>query len=402
MPELSGISQSLTSPEKHKKEVEVVHTLTGGPFTDHRDISMVNVYNPIYIAMTVFGLLWQGKDNIFRRKFYLLDLHTLHCCIVLLFVWFNAINYFAFYDKTDKYGSPLFLKICNHIVHVQVAFGITSNVYFKHKHVHPFVLTWENYKLQYNGVPQAMMKSLILKRVIAINTTMIIMCMIFAAVAIIQEPEFWVDYCFPILKQLQEPVPTWLIVLTTFWASYAQLAWTQGLIFCFCTNKILQEEFKQFSAEYIEHMGEKTIPANLPSSTITSDRTPLNRSVPFRNTVPNEKFRHRYLQLCSLVTKYDDVVSSFLLFLYLFSIPLIIFLMYTISGFDDSRFEEKHALFLLAVISLLFFILMVVIVTASASSLTTAVSFILVPKCSVITSVNHICFHPTSPCPPYK
>ena len=108
---LRKITKILTSEQKQEKNNEIKHALTNEAVTDHRDIEMVMVYHPIYISMTIFGLLWQGKDNIFRRKFYLFDLHTLHCCLVLLSAWFNAIQYFASYDGAHTYGTPLFKQI---------------------------------------------------------------------------------------------------------------------------------------------------------------------------------------------------------------------------------------------------------------------------------------------------
>ena len=92
------------------------------------------------------------------------------------------------------------------------------------------------------------------------------------------------------------------------------------------------------------------------------------------DSVRTEKYRLRYQELCNLVSRYDDVISSFLLFLYLCSLPIIIFLLYAVSGFDDSRSEESPVEFLFSAITLIFFVFIIVSVTASSCSLSAAVS----------------------------
>ena len=57
------ITKILASEEKHDKNDEIKHALTGEAFTDHREIHMAKVYHPIYISMTIFGLLWQSKGQ---------------------------------------------------------------------------------------------------------------------------------------------------------------------------------------------------------------------------------------------------------------------------------------------------------------------------------------------------
>ena len=144
----------------------------------------------------------------------------------------------------------------------------------------------------------------------------------------------------------------------------------QALIFCFCTNKIMKEEFKQLSLELDEELCKET--------TFTSRFTmnPMNPDTHISSTdsVRTEKYRLRYLELCNLVSRYDDVISSFLLFLYLCSLPIVIFLLYGVSGFDDRRSEDSPVDFLLSAISLMFFVFIIVSVTASSSSLSAAVS----------------------------
>ena len=363
------ITKIMTSEEKHEKNDEIKHALTGEAFTDHREIHMAKVYHPIHISMTIFGLLWQGKANMLRRKFNLFDLHTLHCCLVLLSVWINAIRYFASYDGSDTYGTPLFKQICTNIVQLQIAFGITSNVYFKHKHVPPFVLLLENYKLRHGGLPLTLMSKFLLKRVVFINLTVIIVSLVTIIIGIIKTPELFVDYYFPIAKRMHISVPFWFVILHTIWIVYLELSWLQALIFCFCTNKIMKEEFKQLSVEFDEELCKET---TFTSRFTTNPMIPETH-VSSPDSVRTEKYRLRYQELCNLVSRYDDVISSFLLFLYLCSLPIIIFLLYAVSGFDDSRSEESPVEFLFSAITLMFFVFIIVSVTTSSSSLSAAV-----------------------------
>ena len=234
----------------------------------------------------------------------------------------------------------------------------------------PFVLLWENCKLRHGGLPLALMRKFVLNRVVFINLSVVIVSIVCTAIATSKIPELFVDYYFAVAKRMNISVPLWFAILHIIWIVYLELSWLQALILCFCTNKLLKEEFKKLSSEFGEQ---------LCNETEFTPRFTMNPMSP--NTSPvgvrTEKYRLRYLELCNLASRYDDVVSSFLLFLYLCSLPIIIFLMYAVSGFDDSRSEESPAEFLVSVISLMFFVLIVVSVTASSSSLSAAVSTFL-------------------------
>ena len=208
----------------------------------------------MYICMRIFGLLWTGRYNMFHGKRCSFDLCTVHCCIVLLSVWFLVFRYFAHYDSTDKYGSELFRKISWQLSDLQFACGITTTVYFNHKHIPSFIKLWENYKVKHGGVSFAEMKRNILIRAVSINVMTIglsFTCLIFG---LIKEPEIVADTFLPALKRFNYDRPLWLVIVASVCYIYLAVAWVQPLIICLSVNKNLQEEFKQLSSQFSDEM----------------------------------------------------------------------------------------------------------------------------------------------------
>lgn len=355
---------------KRSKLGEITHVLTGEAFSDYEDVGLVKVVDPLYTSMKIFGLHWQSKKNLIRGKFFALDWKTAHCLLLLLSAWFNALRYFAFYDENDKYGSLLFRKICIHLYSLQFACGITSNVYFKCKYISHFVLLWENYKLKHGGVLLSKLRRNVVIRLVCINVSLTVVYAVSYVYFTCTKPDIFAEFHFPILNRIEIELPIWAVILGLIWLLYITMAWLQALIFCLCINKNLLEEFKELSAEFSEDIHQ----LNRVSTRLRKQQlnNVPNHSVP-RNDNAIEHYRQRYLELCKLVSLYDDVISSYLLCIYAFSVPSIILLVYALFGFDDGIvYSSLH--FYMSFSSLIFYVIVVISVTASASSINTAVS----------------------------
>ena len=136
---------------REKEDGEIRHILTGEAYSDHHEIILFKVMNPMYICLQIFGLLWTNKSNMFRQKRCTFDLSTFHCCLVMFFAWSNVVRYAARYDRNEKYLSDLLTKVCCHVFDIQFACGITASVYFMHKHIPNFIKLWGKLQNQTRG-----------------------------------------------------------------------------------------------------------------------------------------------------------------------------------------------------------------------------------------------------------
>ena len=361
------------SRDSSTKDEEIKHVLTGEAFTNFEDVAMMKVINPIYISMRIFGLHWQSKKKMFSGKWCTFDCATIHCCLLLFSAWFMAMRHFAAYEKSDTYGSKLFWKLFLHLANLHIACGITANVYYKHKRIQPFVMLWENYKIKYGGVPFVQLRKTIIMRLIPINVIAILSFIILITIIFFYDSQLLVKYHFQFLSKRDIDIPVWITVMFLVWDTYITVAWFQSFLFCLCLNKNLSEEFRQLSTQFSEDMHAlRRVPSRLRKPSSQNNQA----SVAQENKNQTEYYRQRHLELCKLVKAYDNVISSYLLFIYLFSIPLIILLFYALFGFNNESLSESKLLFMSPITSLIFYICVVVSITASSSSINEAVSIL--------------------------
>ena len=137
---------------------------------------------------------------------------------------------------------------------------------------------------------------------------------------------------------------------------------------CVCISKNLGNEFQYFTNDLANVVDSY----KLKRCEKIEDTDSSNNESTHRNTQSNqlERYRQRYVNLCRLVSAFDDVVSLYLLFTYLFSIPIIVILIYALWSFDKSDILS----FILSMGSLLMFTAITVVVTAASASLNTSVS----------------------------
>ena len=357
---------------REKEDGEIRHILTGEAYSDHHEIILFKVMNPMYICLQIFGLLWTNKSNMFRQKRCTFDLSTFHCCLVLFLAWSNVVRYAARYDRNEKYLSDLLTKVCCHVFDIQFACGITASVYFMHKHVPNFIKLWENYKIKHGGVSFAVMKRNIIIRMVSANVAAFVVIIGPFIVGLFKEPDLYATHHLPLLGRLRVTTPLWLTILITFLYAYIGFAWLQSLFFCICLNKNLREELLQLSSQFCEEIdGIKRMPSLKLKTSAAYKTQYTSLKVNVNHT---EHYRQRYLEICTLVSTYDDIISSYLLSVYFFSLPIIVLLVYLLLGFGDAGVYKQNAMFWSWLIAVVYYIMYMIIVTMSSSALSNAVS----------------------------
>ncbi len=370
-PKILWKEKTIYLQDKKPSPDEIKHVLTGERFTDCNEIALVKVMNPIYIDMRFFGLLWNKKQNLFPRKCSI-DLSTLHCCLVLLFAWFNFFKYFAAYDSSDTYGSRLFRKISFQVIDLQFACGITSNVYYMQKNMPNFVMLWENYKIRHGGVPLATLRRNMLIRIISINLVAFLFTLAFVVALFLTNEKLFFEYHFPLLTRYGVTIPDWLLYIVSGLYTYITFAWMQSLIICICMNKNIREEFAELSSQFNTTV--RGCKRTVSTRVRNSSSFPKETLGVHEQKNQTEQYRQRHLELCKLTSTFDDAISSYLLSIYLFSVPVIVIFIFILWGTDGNSAYESMVLITATVSSLLFYIIVIVSVTASSSALSSAVS----------------------------
>ncbi len=364
---------------KRTRDDDIKYELTGEEFPSIDEYALNSVFNPMYLCMRTFGLFWLARHNLFNGKRRCFDWCTLHCCLVLGAAWFKAFVAFGNYEKQDVYGMKLFRKICHHVFAIQMACGITSMVFYLQKYAPNIVKKWENYKLKHGGVSLCAMKRNIVMRVVWVN---VISSLVLAATRIyvcVTAHEL-LSNDTPIASRIFGRTPMWLVILSHALSFYVFMAWMQSIVAIFCVTRNMKEEFYQLSYSLEENLSEMKGsggPFCGMSLEPQEDHSELLRSRRSLHKHEVERYRQRHFELSSLVKTYDNSISCYLLFLYLFSIPLLVLITYALWGLERESEEEGAAglsSFILSMVSLVFFVVILTSITAAATSLNAAVS----------------------------
>ena len=358
-----------------RKENSILHVLSEEQVDIYNeDLALTKVTNPIYISMACFGLVWKSHGKLLVTK--RLDLCTLHCIFMLVLIWLNAIHFFLAYDKNDEYGKTLFKKITGHIFALQLASGISTYVYFNHKHIPFFLKQWENYKLSHGGLSLSSMTRHVFNRVVAVNIILLCFYSLYSIFLLLSNREIHMEMLMPISKYI-DPSPTWLRVVYTTVHLYIVMAWLQSIIFTGSMWYLLKREFKQLSTQFFKavHTDQQSVQfARNKSLRQLKALDKVPEGLPRRhNTFEAEQYRKRHMELCKLVARLDKIMSSYLLFLYLYSVPIVVFLLYTLWDYGTDYHKDVTSV-LVNIISLIFFVVLLVSVTRAGASLARSVS----------------------------
>ena len=381
----NGISQVLhekKSPGRNKKSGSILHVLSEEHVDIHKDLALSKVMRPIYISMACFGLIWKSHKQLALVGRF--DLCTMHCCLTVILVWLNALQYFATYDHGDTYGQVLFEKITGNLFALQMACGVSTYIYLYHKHIPYFLKQWENYKLSHGGLSLSSMTKHVNNQVLIMNVILVCFYILLSLFMLLSNQHIHVEIIVPIHKFLEDPEAMWLRILYSLLHLYLVMGWLQSIIFTACMCYLLNREFKQLSMQFLkavqsDHRTNQAIERlrsfrlkhpDIPEGTVA----PLITTARHGSTFETEQYRKRHLALCKLVTRLDQIMSSYLLFLYLFAVPIVVFLLYGLWDFSSDDYNNNLTTLFVTIIRLVFFVTLVGCVTRAGASLAAAVS----------------------------
>lgn len=345
-------------PTADRSQSSAVRTVQQEQEEEGQDDRSLDAWRPLYLSLLALGLIWRRRRRHPLTEWRRWDPCTAHCCVTLTLAWLNVLKYFPAYSREDTYGTWLFKKMCFHLYALQMACGISCCVYFWHRRMAVFVREWRRYKLKYKGVSINTMRRHVLMRVVVINTITLCLWASSTVYILLGNSENYNRFELALFVYFRDHKPTWLQMLNSTVNIYLRLAWLQSVIFCVCITKNLKDEFQFFTLELqeaVENHNNPTQPACFNNATKSSQI---------------EAFRLQFQDLCRLVGSYDNVVSLYLLFLYLFSVPIIVFLIYALWEVQSNTLGS----FVVLALSLFSFVAMLILVTGTSASLSTTVS----------------------------
>ena len=326
MPKSNAGTQHATQTSSHIPSCESTFFL--------RDLELWKVWRPITLSLKCLGLMWRNpeRDSATGRP----DLHTVHCCFMLILTWFFALHFFLVYDTDDTFGIELFQKLACNIYAIQAACGISTFIYVNHNHVPTFLHEWEKYKIKHGGVPMKTLTKCVFHRVAFVNITLTVIGVI-TIIAMSFLPQNKVGLIIPLEKFIPPNHFQWFLLLFLIVYIYVVIAWIQTIVIANGICHLFALEFKILAKEYSTVTKENS----QNNCEITQSTSLYEFSTPKKQKnftcYETEKFRQRHLDLRILVSRLDDIMHVYLLFLYLFAIPLIVLLLYGIGGYDSSQ-----------------------------------------------------------------
>ncbi len=345
-----------------------------------KDMEILKVLKPLYISMACFGLHWTGKNTWFSKKRCYFDGFTVHCCFMLCLGWFWFAASFLGYKNNSSFGEWLIMHVLNQIFSLQIACGITGNVYQRYKHIAQFYILWNRYKIKYGGASYDYMRKRGLIWVILINIVLLSFTVFDTLIILIGDHE---EEVHPVSTMLEKMFPevhsSYLIFPVLLALNYSTIAWLQVIIFITHVNYLLKLEFKELTKQFfkeVQSTAEKQEVESSEKSSLKNDVTADNITI---NDVTGmdivEVYRKRHLELCRLVNHFDDASSIFIILLYFLNIPLIVFSICGMMGFGRS--SENAIMTWIYVEVVAYFIIMLLVVTISSARLAAAVSVIV-------------------------
>ena len=356
---------------------------------DTRQPDVFKFLRPLYISVMCFGLIWKypsGKCGII----------TLQCAVLLLLAWTSAIKCFFHYDSSDTYGGNLFKKLVIHLWAMQIACGLSTFIYCKHKHIPIFINQWQRYKDRYGGVSWKVLGRYTHNTVVAVNVLLLVT---FAAIFILLitfMPDFFLTVLNAEGKANIKNISDITLKIMALIHTYVILAWMQTGLFTSVLCYLLRREFKKITGKFkciVQDYNMRTYHLTKPLQNGSHrESNGLNQQLCSNThqrrpppTDPNcneenlgvETYRKRHLELSNLCTRLDDILSTYLLFLYLLDIPIICFNIF--GFFDQNGYTHDPMNALTGISGLVMFLSILLAVTMCGASLASSVSLLSAP-----------------------
>ena len=367
---------SKTARTKELDGNHVVHILSEEANPDLQDLGLSTVFRPMVYSSLAFGLTWK------RPKTKWCDLHTVHSCLIILILCGQNIAYCFSYSKDDEYGTELFQKVIVHILACQLTVGTSIYLYSKYRNNPSFLRQWENYKIKYGGLTLSYMRQHVCRRIVGINIGAVLFMTVSGLVWIAIRPSLYIQWLFPYVKDAGK-INMALLVFCTFILCYSILIWFQCALNTLVYCSLLKLEFQQLARQFSDDVNSNITAKSAKRSSLADANIsepphlmtePITVQTPMTQTNECEHFRTRYVSLCRLVQKLDDLLNGYLLALYLFSVPTVILLLYCVADFSSEKYNTDRLSALMGINSLVMSIVLLVCITSGGNSLTVAVS----------------------------
>ena len=255
---------------------------------------------PLFIYLKCFGLFYERNERKGGTKQNAAFLLRAYCAMTTVLHFLNTARCFTFFEKTEKFGHVLFMKIVI-TIYMFTASSYAALHFHKAKAIWKFFETWEWLRQRYPGMENTeYLKSL--KRVRIILIALCFLIVIYNLVVIVPAPisatKKLVYFYFTPLQPdtLDLPTATMIFKSTNIIANYYLSAATCGMLLLFiCICYILWKEFSLFN--------------NLVETSISEDGL---------MTSDVEPLRIKHNRLCNLVRAADEVFSIYIGFTYVF------------------------------------------------------------------------------------
>ncbi len=352
----------------------IVHVLNDQAIPGDNKCALLRIFQPISIGLMCFGLVWKKPSSSGRN--HVVDIHTVYCCFTLTVFWFAALHYCVLYGRQETFSGELVMKLVPHMFCVQYAACATAFVYFHNKHFLFFLRLWDNYKLKYGGVPLPFMRKHVFRRATVINCITFVLFSVYAVLTFViprgtRYEQSHRQLAMPLIKYVFQSQSYKLEVFYTVTHGFANMAFMQTIIVVTTICSLLAREFKQLAWELnyaisgTRHLPDQDSRAKLCHSEEDISLFYQKRSHP--NEV--EQFRLRNVDLAYVVTRLDDALHGYLLFLYLIALPLVVLMLFGISGYREIMYENDPVTTLRGVVGVVCYTVIIASVGLSGTAL---------------------------------
>ena len=252
-----------------------------------KTVSQCHYDTPVYKALSSLRLSLLFGGLIFKKKFSKtgikrhLTASRIYTFIILIFLAFNAFRWLTMFQRNDKFGSNLFMKIVTCVFCLQsvihfISFAIASET----GRLSDFFLEWE--KIRSNCSPTLAYISLLSNRCTAILLTL---CHVGVCAYLI----YFTDLQNMQLAPWDEDFEYVSVVriITLIFQVYLATSWTGASAVMFVISMTLAREFNKVSLKIKESSSPE----------------------PTKSVTDFEAIRHNHQKLCNLVMKADNLLS---------------------------------------------------------------------------------------------
>lgn len=307
-----------------------------------------DAFMPMYWGLRVVGLVY------IKNKHKWFSLSKIHSISIVALIWANVLQISFSYDKTDGYSSKLMVKIMAHLWCLQIAVGTTLFLMQFRINIPMLLQAWDEYRDIYIGISIALVRRTVRKIVLI----------------------FWIFY-----------IIFFISTLTVFFTKHTYL---NEMTICFTAHLFRDSRLNPFVIQsifqivFLYSISLYMLPVvilcmlcNLLRNEYNNVTAKLRAYVIAEDSLDYiEDVRQQHLTLTNIIDKLDDIMSLFLLNVYLLDVPMVCFNMYVMMSSSKGNLSTIVQMF-----SFIISVIHVMVVTCAGGSLTVAVSCQFVIHC---------------------